>query len=70
MIGGILIMCACVCREKLHEAHSDLQRKREVIDDLEPGADSNSKLKTLKRLVDITAFTRHTLTRADVTPSL
>ncbi|XP_028842952.1 protein Hook homolog 2 isoform X2 [Denticeps clupeoides] len=27
--------------EKLHEAHSDLQRKREVIDDLEPGVDSN-----------------------------
>ncbi|XP_036421935.1 protein Hook homolog 2-like isoform X2 [Colossoma macropomum] len=27
--------------EKLHEAHSDLQKKREVIDDLEPGADSN-----------------------------
>uniref|UniRef100_A0AAR2JIX1 Calponin-homology (CH) domain-containing protein n=1 Tax=Pygocentrus nattereri TaxID=42514 RepID=A0AAR2JIX1_PYGNA len=29
------------CVEKLHEAHSDLQKKREVIDDLEPGADSN-----------------------------
>uniref|UniRef100_A0A9J7ZWA8 Calponin-homology (CH) domain-containing protein n=1 Tax=Cyprinus carpio carpio TaxID=630221 RepID=A0A9J7ZWA8_CYPCA len=27
--------------EKLHEAHSDLQRKREVIDDLEPHVDSN-----------------------------
>lgn len=27
--------------EKLHEAHSDLQKKREVIDDLEPKADSN-----------------------------
>lgn len=27
--------------EKLHEAHSDLQKKREVIDDLEPHADSN-----------------------------
>ncbi|XP_062872704.1 protein Hook homolog 2-like [Trichomycterus rosablanca] len=27
--------------EKLHEAHSDLQKKREVIDDLEPGVDSN-----------------------------
>ncbi|XP_066530251.1 protein Hook homolog 2 [Hoplias malabaricus] len=27
--------------EKLHEAHSDLQKKREVIDDLEPGADNN-----------------------------
>uniref|UniRef100_A0A7N8YNB2 Hook microtubule tethering protein 2 n=1 Tax=Mastacembelus armatus TaxID=205130 RepID=A0A7N8YNB2_9TELE len=27
--------------EKLHEAHSDLQRKREVIDDLEPKVDSN-----------------------------
>lgn len=31
------------CREKLHEAHSDLQKKREVIDDLEPKVDSNSK---------------------------
>ncbi|XP_029996155.1 LOW QUALITY PROTEIN: protein Hook homolog 2 [Sphaeramia orbicularis] len=29
--------------EKLHEAHSDLQKKREVIDDLEPKADSSSK---------------------------
>ncbi|XP_056144695.1 protein Hook homolog 2-like [Lampris incognitus] len=27
--------------EKLHEAHSDLQKKREVIDDLEPKADNN-----------------------------
>uniref|UniRef100_A0A4W5Q102 Hook microtubule tethering protein 2 n=1 Tax=Hucho hucho TaxID=62062 RepID=A0A4W5Q102_9TELE len=27
--------------EKLHEAHSDLQKKREVIDDLEPNADGN-----------------------------
>lgn len=27
--------------EKLHEAHSDLQKKREVIDDLEPKVDSN-----------------------------
>uniref|UniRef100_A0A8C1WWL0 Hook microtubule tethering protein 2 n=1 Tax=Cyprinus carpio TaxID=7962 RepID=A0A8C1WWL0_CYPCA len=27
--------------QKLHEAHSDLQRKREVIDDLEPHVDSN-----------------------------
>ncbi|XP_041940728.1 protein Hook homolog 2-like isoform X2 [Alosa sapidissima] len=27
--------------EKLHEAHSDLQKKREVIDDLEPSVDSN-----------------------------
>ncbi|XP_051988844.1 LOW QUALITY PROTEIN: protein Hook homolog 2-like [Xyrauchen texanus] len=27
--------------EKLHEAHSDLQKKREVIDDLEPPVDSN-----------------------------
>nr|XP_015204674.1 PREDICTED: protein Hook homolog 2 isoform X1 [Lepisosteus oculatus] len=26
--------------EKLHEAHSDLQKKKEYIDDLEPGADS------------------------------
>lgn len=31
--------------EKLHEAHSDLQRKREVIDDLEPHADSNMSKK-------------------------
>ena len=30
-------------REKLHEAHSDLQKKREVIDDLEPKVDGNSK---------------------------
>ena len=35
-----LLVC---CREKLHEAHSDLQKKREVIDDLEPKVDSNSK---------------------------
>ncbi|XP_075998931.1 protein Hook homolog 2 [Genypterus blacodes] len=27
--------------EKLHEAHSDLQKKREVIDDLEPKVDGN-----------------------------
>uniref|UniRef100_A0A8C4ILW0 Hook microtubule tethering protein 2 n=1 Tax=Dicentrarchus labrax TaxID=13489 RepID=A0A8C4ILW0_DICLA len=27
--------------DKLHEAHSDLQKKREVIDDLEPKVDSN-----------------------------
>ncbi|KAL2100927.1 hypothetical protein ACEWY4_002688 [Coilia grayii] len=27
--------------EKLHEAHSDLQKKREVIDDLEPSVDGN-----------------------------
>ncbi|XP_061701320.1 protein Hook homolog 2-like [Syngnathoides biaculeatus] len=27
--------------EKLHEAHTDLQKKREVIDDLEPEVDSN-----------------------------
>ncbi|XP_022623228.1 protein Hook homolog 2 isoform X1 [Seriola dumerili] len=27
--------------EKLHEAHTDLQKKREVIDDLEPKVDSN-----------------------------
>ncbi|XP_068192691.1 protein Hook homolog 2 isoform X2 [Antennarius striatus] len=27
--------------EKLHEAHTDLQKKKEVIDDLEPKADSN-----------------------------
>lgn len=32
-------------REKLNEAHSDLRKKREVIDDLEPKADSNSKEK-------------------------
>lgn len=35
-------MLSCF-REKLHEAHSDLQKKREVIDDLEPKADGNSK---------------------------
>uniref|UniRef100_A0A8D3BZT3 Calponin-homology (CH) domain-containing protein n=1 Tax=Scophthalmus maximus TaxID=52904 RepID=A0A8D3BZT3_SCOMX len=29
------------CREKLHEAHTDLQKKREVIDDLEPKVDGN-----------------------------
>lgn len=27
--------------EKLHEAHTDLQKKREVIDDLEPKVDGN-----------------------------
>ncbi len=37
------MLCVCVFREKLHEAHSDLQRKREVIDDLEPHVDSNSE---------------------------
>ncbi|XP_046699739.1 protein Hook homolog 2 isoform X1 [Silurus meridionalis] len=31
--------------EKLHEAHSDLQKKREVIDDLEPSVDSNTAKK-------------------------
>lgn len=37
--------CRCVdcSREKLHEAQSDLQKKKEVIDDLEPKVDSNSK---------------------------
>uniref|UniRef100_A0A669EWW5 Hook microtubule tethering protein 2 n=1 Tax=Oreochromis niloticus TaxID=8128 RepID=A0A669EWW5_ORENI len=35
--------CRCVdcSREKLHEAQSDLQKKKEVIDDLEPKVDSN-----------------------------
>uniref|UniRef100_A0A8D0D7P0 Hook microtubule tethering protein 2 n=1 Tax=Sander lucioperca TaxID=283035 RepID=A0A8D0D7P0_SANLU len=31
----------CPLLEKLHEAHSDLQKKREVIDDLEPKVDGN-----------------------------
>lgn len=37
--------CRCVycSREKLQEAQSDLQKKKEVIDDLEPKVDSNSK---------------------------
>uniref|UniRef100_A0A7N6BT81 Hook microtubule-tethering protein 2 n=1 Tax=Anabas testudineus TaxID=64144 RepID=A0A7N6BT81_ANATE len=30
-------------REKLHEAHSDLQKKKEVIDDLEPKVDNMAK---------------------------
>ncbi|XP_047672060.1 protein Hook homolog 2 isoform X2 [Tachysurus fulvidraco] len=43
--------------EKLHEAHSDLQKKREVIDDLEPGEDSNmakkiDELQTILRKKD------------------
>uniref|UniRef100_W5L6L3 Hook microtubule tethering protein 2 n=1 Tax=Astyanax mexicanus TaxID=7994 RepID=W5L6L3_ASTMX len=43
--------------EKLHEAHSDLQKKREVIDDLEPGVDSNmakkiDELQTILRKKD------------------
>lgn len=37
-----LLICD-YCREKLHEAHSDLQKKKEVIDDLEPKVDGNSK---------------------------
>lgn len=46
--AALLIKCCfnvvCVfCRVKLHEAHSDLQKKREVIDDLEPPVDSNSE---------------------------
>lgn len=36
------LMLSCF-REKLHEAHSDLQKKKEVIDDLEPKADGSSK---------------------------
>uniref|UniRef100_A0A8B9H977 Hook microtubule-tethering protein 2 n=1 Tax=Astyanax mexicanus TaxID=7994 RepID=A0A8B9H977_ASTMX len=43
--------------KKLHEAHSDLQKKREVIDDLEPGVDSNmakkiDELQTILRKKD------------------
>lgn len=34
---------SCDSREKLHEAHSDLQKKREVIDDLEPKVDGSSE---------------------------
>ncbi|XP_035381235.1 protein Hook homolog 2 isoform X2 [Electrophorus electricus] len=39
--------------EKLHEAHSDLQRKREVIDDLEPSANSDmaKKIDELQAIV-------------------
>uniref|UniRef100_A0AAY5F1L6 Calponin-homology (CH) domain-containing protein n=1 Tax=Electrophorus electricus TaxID=8005 RepID=A0AAY5F1L6_ELEEL len=39
------------CREKLHEAHSDLQRKREVIDDLEPSANMAKKIDELQAIV-------------------
>uniref|UniRef100_A0AAQ5XGT2 Calponin-homology (CH) domain-containing protein n=1 Tax=Amphiprion ocellaris TaxID=80972 RepID=A0AAQ5XGT2_AMPOC len=39
-------------REKLHEAHSDLQKKREVIDDLEPKVDS-SMAKKIDELQEI-----------------
>uniref|UniRef100_A0A7N6BS99 Calponin-homology (CH) domain-containing protein n=1 Tax=Anabas testudineus TaxID=64144 RepID=A0A7N6BS99_ANATE len=43
----------CVCyREKLHEAHSDLQKKKEVIDDLEPKVD-NSMAKKIDELQEI-----------------
>lgn len=38
--------------EKLHEAHSDLQKKREVIDDLEPKVDS-SMAKKIDELQEI-----------------
>ncbi|XP_019963401.2 protein Hook homolog 2 isoform X1 [Paralichthys olivaceus] len=38
--------------EKLHEAHSDLQKKREVIDDLEPKVD-NSMAKKIDELQEI-----------------
>uniref|UniRef100_A0A8C7XKM3 Hook microtubule tethering protein 2 n=1 Tax=Oryzias sinensis TaxID=183150 RepID=A0A8C7XKM3_9TELE len=38
--------------EKLHEAHSDLQKKREVIDDLEPKADG-SMAKKIDELQEI-----------------
>uniref|UniRef100_A0A4W4HQC6 Calponin-homology (CH) domain-containing protein n=1 Tax=Electrophorus electricus TaxID=8005 RepID=A0A4W4HQC6_ELEEL len=37
--------------EKLHEAHSDLQRKREVIDDLEPSANMAKKIDELQAIV-------------------
>ncbi|MEQ2183677.1 hypothetical protein GOODEAATRI_000504 [Goodea atripinnis] len=43
-------------REKLNEAHSDLRKKREVIDDLEPKADSNSKAFTKIRLNSLCLF--------------
>uniref|UniRef100_A0A8C6UHI3 Hook microtubule-tethering protein 2 n=1 Tax=Neogobius melanostomus TaxID=47308 RepID=A0A8C6UHI3_9GOBI len=39
--------------EKLHEAHSDLQKKREVIDDLEPKVDNSSDGKKIDELQDI-----------------
>uniref|UniRef100_G3NTY4 Hook microtubule tethering protein 2 n=1 Tax=Gasterosteus aculeatus aculeatus TaxID=481459 RepID=G3NTY4_GASAC len=36
--------------EKLHEAHSDLQKKREVIDDLEPKVDGSSESSCIDEL--------------------
>uniref|UniRef100_A0A8D3CUZ6 Calponin-homology (CH) domain-containing protein n=1 Tax=Scophthalmus maximus TaxID=52904 RepID=A0A8D3CUZ6_SCOMX len=39
--------------EKLHEAHTDLQKKREVIDDLEPKVDGNSKTFKIDELQEI-----------------
>uniref|UniRef100_A0A669ED57 Hook microtubule tethering protein 2 n=1 Tax=Oreochromis niloticus TaxID=8128 RepID=A0A669ED57_ORENI len=39
--------------EKLHEAQSDLQKKKEVIDDLEPKVDSNSKKCHIDELQEI-----------------
>ncbi|KAJ0057946.1 hypothetical protein NL108_007162, partial [Boleophthalmus pectinirostris] len=44
--------CLLYFREKLHEAHSDLQKKREVIDDLEPKVDS-SMAKKIDELQEI-----------------
>lgn len=41
--SDVVLMLCVFCRVKLHEAHSDLQKKREVIDDLEPHVDSNSE---------------------------
>uniref|UniRef100_A0AAQ5YMM4 Calponin-homology (CH) domain-containing protein n=1 Tax=Amphiprion ocellaris TaxID=80972 RepID=A0AAQ5YMM4_AMPOC len=43
---------SCCLLEKLHEAHSDLQKKREVIDDLEPKVDS-SMAKKIDELQEI-----------------
>ncbi len=62
-------VCVCLIREKLHEAHSDLQRKREVIDDLEPHVDSNSESTlthshTLTLALTLTHTLTHSHTRA------
>lgn len=58
--------CDC-CREKLHEAHSDLQKKREVIDDLEPRADSNSEDRLVLSL-DSAPFFKSSLLTSRVPP--
>lgn len=51
---------AARCREKLHEAHSDLQRKKEELDDLEPKVDGNSESSSLLSNSSQFASTCHT----------